>query len=728
MADETLSTVLAELGRAPEEGLRVTGIRKAIDGKREDVLDALAALRKRGLAAEDWNGRWSLTPAGRSKLRKSVVTPPRGRSLPVVHDPGPPSLHGGGGRTADESQALAIDAGVGKRLVVEAGPGFGKTDVACARVARLIEEVGVEPEAILLLSFTRTAVREMRGRIGQLVTTGRAVRGVEIRTLDSFAWRLRTGSTEVISDSQPTTFDESIAGLLSLLEDPGQDLIDYLERFDHLFVDEAQDLTGDRARLVARILGLLRSDTGFTLFVDPAQAIYGWEDESDPEEPDWTWSDLLAHLDPAPQTLRLSTLHRTRDASLRALLLSARSLILDPTEEARDARVRSALEARATTERQAIGHCVEALRELNVDDDTFILFRTRGEALDASSWLAGSPAVPHRLRFGGLPQLAAPWIGVAVNELWVRHRRPLVVRAEFDAAWEAIPRSRNAQGWSGEMSWATLRRMGPVRGQRHSLDLARVADRLAMNQLPDELFLKDIGPAGPVVGTIHGSKGRESNTVVLALRDDAPDDADKALYEGRVLYVALSRAKEKLHVARVTRPRWSHLQSGRVWKYSAKSGTALRLEIGRAGDIDHVHAPATMSPEGFRRQQDWLGAFDGQIVDLVGESMPWDDWRWHLSTTEEDGGGKIVNLGPLSQHVSHEMWLALKAVEKRFGKRLKPKGSMKYVRMLDVTAVAVRRDAPLPASLPEPWRSSRIWLSPVVSGLARIQLWNRSYR
>ena len=41
----------------------------------------------------------------------------------------------------------------------------------------------------------------------------------------------------------------------------------------HVLVDEIQDLVGPRAQLVMALLRL--ADAGFTLFGDPAQAIYG---------------------------------------------------------------------------------------------------------------------------------------------------------------------------------------------------------------------------------------------------------------------------------------------------------------------------------------------------------------------------------------------------------------------------------------------------------------------
>ncbi|MFM7204970.1 MAG: UvrD-helicase domain-containing protein [Myxococcota bacterium] len=91
--------------------------------------------------------------------------------LPQVRDPGFQLVQQEGKRYLDPSQNDVIHAPVESRQLVEAGSGFGKTDTACARVAWLIQQ-GVSSTRILLLSFTRTAVREMRARIRELASSG----------------------------------------------------------------------------------------------------------------------------------------------------------------------------------------------------------------------------------------------------------------------------------------------------------------------------------------------------------------------------------------------------------------------------------------------------------------------------------------------------------------------------------------------------------------------------
>src|SRR6478735_889883 len=67
----------------------------------------------------------------------------------------------------NDAQREAATAPDGANLIL-AGPGSGKTRVITYRVAYLIAK-GVPPEAILLVTFTRRAAREMVGRLEGLI-------------------------------------------------------------------------------------------------------------------------------------------------------------------------------------------------------------------------------------------------------------------------------------------------------------------------------------------------------------------------------------------------------------------------------------------------------------------------------------------------------------------------------------------------------------------------------
>src|SRR5262249_53042302 len=153
-----------------------------------------------------------------------------------------------------EQLEVILEAPTSWQLVI-AGPGAGKSAVACQRVAYLVDEA-VPPSRILLVSFTRTAVAELRDRIVSYAVAGDVARGGRISTVDSHVWSLRVGFDDesllkLLGDG---SYDLSIQRTIELFKSRNPDLLDFMARLEHLLIDEAQDVTGPRAALMIEML------------------------------------------------------------------------------------------------------------------------------------------------------------------------------------------------------------------------------------------------------------------------------------------------------------------------------------------------------------------------------------------------------------------------------------------------------------------------------------------
>lgn len=133
-------------------------------------------------------------------------------------------------------QQLVIQAPASARLIVDAGPGTGKTATLCARIAWLLETAKLEPGEIWIISFTRTAVAEIRNRVSNYLHHPAVVSGIKVATIDSHAWAMNVGFNEdaVLSGG----FDDNIRQVIKTITQ-NEHAAEYIGSVKHLFIDEA---------------------------------------------------------------------------------------------------------------------------------------------------------------------------------------------------------------------------------------------------------------------------------------------------------------------------------------------------------------------------------------------------------------------------------------------------------------------------------------------------------
>lgn len=610
----------------------------------------------------------------------------------------------------DADQLEVIKAASDARLLVEAGPGTGKTAVACARLAYLISEKDIEPSNTWMISFTRTAVAEIRARLHAYV--GDASFAIRIATIDSHAWSIHSGHDP---DARLTgSYEENIERVIELLQ-TDEDVADELSEIEHVVIDEAQDLVGRRADLIQALIERLPEDCGVTVFADEAQAIYGFSDNSvgrrKGASPD-AGASLLARLCHAEAwrftTLSLREIHRTSSPGLRKIFSELRKEVLDWRGRRHGLHAKAAQMIRQLAD--ASGRKWSEMKVAEFAADDLLLFRTRAEVLMASQFCD----LPHRLRLSGYGATLPSWLALCFSDFI----EPLLAVRTFLGLWAERVEGKVAAQCGPDEAWKHLLR---VAGRRDgSIDMQRLRRRLSQTRPPVELTLPEYGLHGPIVGTIHASKGREASNVILLLPNGAEfESIEDEMEEARVLFVGATRARASLIVGESSIFRASTLPSGRVYR-SARNGKSTMVEIGRDGDISAcgLVGRSEFSAADAAAAQ----AFLAKVADVVTTySLLADrglDWRYRIAAGSE---GPCV--GALSRRITFDLWEILSNRNQKHSH--KPPNYVNHVRGHGCSTMVLAPDDNDLETLNEPWASSGFLLAPRIAAFPPIFLGRR---
>ena len=600
----------------------------------------------------------------------------------------------------DADQRKVIEAAQDASIVVEAGPGTGKTAVACARLAQLIAVEDVEPSNTWMISFTRTAVAEIRARLYSFV--GDASFAIRIATIDSHAWSIHSGHDP--NARLTKSYEQNISRVIDLLRTDA-DVADELSQVEHVVIDEAQDLVGQRADLIEELVKRLPSDCGVTVFADEAQAIYGFSDENPgnredhdirPSEP------LLDRLRTKKsigfETLILKEIYRTSSPGLRDIFSNLRKDVLDKNRHRNGFHAETAERIRKSADKEGLNWRQMRVADFNADD--LLLFRTRGEVLMAAQFCD----VPHRLRLSGYRATLPAWLGICFWDLV----EPYLAERQFLDLWATrIENKISAYCGPGD-AWQYLFR---VAGRSDgSVDMRRLRRRLGQARPPVELTLPEHGLQGPIVGTIHASKGREATNVVLLLPNGAGfETVEDEVEEARVLFVGATRARESLVIGEGNAFGASTLASGRAFR-PTRNRRSTMVEVGRDDDITArgLVGRSELSVADAKTGQAFLTDAAGVVTTYKLEADSELDWRYRIRV-----GGEGPCVGVMSRNLTFDLWEIL---DKRGQRRShRPPSYVNHVRGQGSATIVLGPDDSDLEVLNEPWATSGFVLAPRIA-------------
>ena len=491
--------------------------------------------------------------------------------------------------TAVDQNAL-IEAPVQARAVINAGPGTGKTWTIIEKIIRLINSQEVDPENIMILCFSRAAVEVVEQRLQQAADAGRLgyeYHSILIRTFDSFATYVIAWVLENCPELLPgysfegQDYDARIMTANSIMKKKK----DLVEKFEHLIVDEVQDLVGCRAEMVLELLRILPDNCGFTLLGDACQALYDWQANDNPAvlSSEGFYSELFRDW-PKAKYWTFKENHR-QEGSLAHLAVPYRDAILTGDPASRNKIVAKILDQISDSGINIHRVTAESIAPFLQGGTLGILTRTNGQALKISELLRNAD-IDHVVQRSADQTDLNPWIA----DVFCEYPNETVNEAMFapfftQAAGVAdMEKERNA--------WNALISTQYGDGQsRYSVE--KLLEGILRNGKAKELFVSNEVDAKVTVSNIHRAKGREFDSVLVLGEVLTPQDSEKDdLQEHKVRYVAITRPKHKLadlkmgkqfiYVDRATR----RCFQANFSKFRKNQRYLSHIEVGLTGDVD----------------------------------------------------------------------------------------------------------------------------------------------
>jgi superfamily I DNA/RNA helicase len=477
----------------------------------------------------------------------------------------------------NDAQRDVCTAPFTRKLLVNAGPGSGKTHVLMMRCAHLIHAQNIKPSEILVLAFNRAVVFEIRDRIRDLFRElgyGSHVRRLDVSTFHSFALRHQQTSDMYEEDAIGEAvhrFAGAVAG------------DDALARriaggYKAILVDEFQDMNEDFYAVVQSLV--TNCQGGAMVIGDDDQDILTWNRNK--------WREK--HRINCPlEAVHYFKLYRTTFApeehalplnyrSVPEIVARANGMIAKGSKRLKFSRMKAEMELAAVrTESGAVtlpfdagtlGDVVRDSMERRTADgkseSVAILCRSNRECRQVCERLVAKERVaPDRLDLLGSEDFALYQLrptGALMDLCAKRDEWDFVEPYVWDELLGEYAQLKHADASRGTEDLKVMYEL--IRMERGRPRMRDVVDFVQEMRSSDVERLKaktglGVKPSKITVSTVHKVKGLEYDTVVVMpsserfpLNDSDGSQASStdAAEEARLCYVGMTRARNRLYV------------------------------------------------------------------------------------------------------------------------------------------------------------------------------------
>lgn len=486
------------------------------------------------------------------------------------------------------SQAEYLSLSNEERVLVNAGPGTGKTWVLIQRLIKLLKDDNITPNCVLVMCYSRAAKAVVEARLQEAVEKYQLNldwRDINIKTIDSFAWVVRHAveNEEEYSKekfSLGSSYDENIKNAQKILEKKTE----LLNNIEYFMVDEIQDIVGIRARFLLRVLAMLPSNCGFTLLGDACQAIYDYScrDEGDIDSVK-LYSSLIGK-NKNIKFLEFVENHRLSEHDL-AVANGLREKLIEGNRDCISEYINALSNEIPSLDCDNIIDLYNHIGELIIDGNVAFFTRTNAEAVSlATKFIKNDIDVNLEIRNDYKTASYAAWLGrffytysrQTIDEVsFKKHYREVFCEAvddDIDAAWQCVEDVLETADDSYEVE-EVLHRIASWRGNKN-------------------LIWKDKNneKARITVSNIHRSKGMEYDCVGISdyMLEQHNEEKDEiiAKEEARVIYVSLSRAKKSIYTVPLMNEHnlygWKIKKHKRYYTYRQVKKTTKRIRKQKA--------------------------------------------------------------------------------------------------------------------------------------------------
>ena len=331
------------------------------------------------------------------------------------------------------------------------------------------------------------------------------VDAIKLSTIDSQTFKfLRGWGDDEISEYMSGNYEENIETFTELIKNKKEEIISIIKDFEHIIIDEAQDITGIRSKLLLTILKTINKNCGVTIFGDPNQAIYNFtlDDGNQTEEQENFLDELIENK--KFDKKELTKIYRTDSKKILELFTKFRKIFLILKKILMEKRIllKKKNYYLKKLKKIRVELLMTLLRVLEKDKSIYFYLEKKVEMLNAAN-TAFKNKQNVSLRFGGSPNCLYPWLA----RIFYDHLDETISKKYFIDKWQD---KKIISSMDPEEAWNKIHREAQVY-EDVNIDLLR--EKLSSGKPSFDLCMKDYGESSNVLGTVHASKGRESEKV-----------------------------------------------------------------------------------------------------------------------------------------------------------------------------------------------------------------------